>query len=127
MAARRSCRPSRPARGRAHELHASDVRRLALDVDLAHVDDAGQAEPGGSSGARDAVLTRAGLGDDALGAEPLGKQRLAHRVVDLVRAGVREVLALEPDLGAPALAQRGRKRQRGRTADPGLSSWGNSA
>ena len=40
----------------------------------------------------------------ALRAEPLREQRLADRVVDLVRAGVREVLALEPHLRAPAPA-----------------------
>jgi hypothetical protein len=41
------------------------------------------------------VLAGAGLGDDARLAHALGEQRLAERVVDLVRAGVVEVLALE--------------------------------
>ena len=61
----------------------------------------------------------AGLGDDALRAEPLGEQRLADRVVDLVRARVGEVLALEPHLGAPAPRQLARQRERRRPADPG--------
>ncbi len=42
----------------------------------------------------------AGLGDDALFAHPLGQQDLADAVVDLVRAGVVQVFALEVDLGA---------------------------
>jgi hypothetical protein len=49
------------------------------------------------------VLAGAGLGHDAPRAQALGQQRLADGVVDLVRAGVRQVLALEPDLRAPAL------------------------
>ncbi len=41
---------------------------------------------------------RAGLGDDALLAHALGEQGLADGVVDLVRAGVIEVFALQVDL-----------------------------
>ena len=48
---------------------------------------------GGRGG--DAVLAGAGLGDEALLAHALGQQRLAEHVVDLVRPGVVEVLALE--------------------------------
>ena len=44
------------------------------------------------------VLPRAGLGDDALLAHALCKQHLSKRVVDLVRAGMAQVLALEPQL-----------------------------
>ena len=53
----------------AEHLHAEDVRLLPLDVDRAHVDDAGQAEARAGGGGGDAVLAGAGLGDDA---------RLAH-------------------------------------------------
>ena len=42
----------------------------------------------------------------------LRQQRLAQRIVDLVRAGVREIFALEPDLRAPALRQVAHRRQR---------------
>ena len=91
----------------AEAAHAIDVRRLPLHVDGAHVDRAGQADARAGRGGCDAVLAGAGLGDDALRAEALGEQRLADRVVDLVRARVREVFALEPDLGAPAFASRG--------------------
>jgi hypothetical protein len=48
-------------------------------------------------GRGDAVLARAGLGDDAGLAHALGQQDLAEAVVDLVRAGVVQVLALEVD------------------------------
>ena len=54
-----------------------------------------------------AVLARAGFGDDALGADAFGEQRLADGVVDLVRAGVREILALQTHLRAPALGDLG--------------------
>jgi hypothetical protein len=47
----------------------------------------------------------AGLGDDALLAHALGQQDLAEHVVDLVRAGVVELLALEIDLRAAAARQ----------------------
>ena len=43
------------------------------------------------------MLPGAGLGDDALLAHALGEQDLADAIVDLVRAGVIEVLALEID------------------------------
>src|SRR5207302_10585180 len=60
----------------------------------------------------------AGFGDDALLAEPVCKQRLTDAVIDLVRAGVIQVFAFQPDLRAadvlrPAL----RVIDRRRTAD----------
>ena len=81
----------------AEQPHAGDVERLALGVDLAHVDDALEAHQRAGGGGGDAVLARAGLGDDPGLAHALGQQRLAEHVVDLVRAGVVEVLALEQD------------------------------
>src|SRR5207247_2263432 len=83
----------------AEELHAEDVGRLALDVDLAHVDDALEAEHGADGGGGDAVLAGAGLGDDAALANAAGEEALAEGIVDLVGAGVGEVLALEVDTG----------------------------
>ena len=73
---------------------------LPLDVGRAHVDDAGQAEARRDGGRGDAVLAGAGLGDDARLAHALGQQDLAEAVVDLVRAGVVQLLALEIDLRA---------------------------
>jgi hypothetical protein len=49
------------------------------------------------------VLARTGLRDDARLAHPLGQQRLGDDVVDLVRAGVVEVLALEDDPGSASM------------------------
>src|SRR5215213_9982506 len=100
------------------ELHPHDVQPLAAGVFFAHVDDALLAVEGGDGGRGDAVLARAGLGDDALLAHPVGEENLAQGVVDLVRAGVREVLALEPDVGAaPPLGQALGEHKRGRPAD----------
>jgi hypothetical protein len=82
------------------QLHAIDVDLLALDIDRAHVDHALQAEARRHRGAGHAVLAGAGLGDDARLAHALGDQRLADGVVDLVRAGVIEVFALEQDARA---------------------------
>src|SRR5277367_2279411 len=70
------------------------------------------------------MLPRAGFGNDALGAEAFCQQRLSHRVVDLVCAGVREVLALQPNLGTPTLAQTGRERKRSGAAHPSLQFMG---
>ena len=84
----------------AERAHPQDVGALALDVLGAHVDDARQVEQRAGGGGRDAVLAGAGLGDDAGLAEPARQQRLAERVVDLVGAGVGEVLALEVEAEA---------------------------
>ena len=100
---------ARPGRHRddlgAEQAHAGDVERLALGVDLAHVDGALESEQRGRGRRGDAVLAGAGLGDHAGLADALGEQRLAEHVVDLVRAGVVEVLALQDDAcaaGVPA-------------------------
>ena len=71
------------------------LRRLPPHVLLAHVDDALQAEARADRGRGDAMLSRAGFGDDAALAHAPRQQHLAEGVVDLVRAGVAEVFALE--------------------------------
>jgi hypothetical protein len=81
----------------AEQPHPLDVRALPAHVLRAHVDDALEPEPGADGRSGDAVLSRSRLGDDAPLAEPDREQRLAKRVVDLVRAGVAQVLALEQD------------------------------
>jgi hypothetical protein len=83
--------------------HAGDIERLALHIDLAHVDDAFDAKARAHGGGGDAVLASAGFGDDALFAETLGEQDLAEGVVDLVSAGVQQILALEVDFGTAEL------------------------
>ncbi len=99
----------------AHEVHALDVGLLAAHVLLAHVHDALEAEARAHGRGRDAVLARAGLGDDAVLAEPPREHRLAERVVELVRAGVEEILPLEVDplAGREALRERERRRAAG--------------
>ena len=76
-------------------VHPEHVRLLPLDVLRAHVHDARQPEQRARGGGRDAVLAGARLRDDPCLAEPPREQRLAERVIDLVRAGMGEVLALQ--------------------------------
>ena len=108
----------------AERVHPEHVRRLAADVLRAHVHDARQAEQRAGGGGRDAVLAGAGLGDDPGLAEPAGQERLAERVVDLVRAGVGEILALEVEAqgGREGRARRRRPRQRARVARASAAS-----
>ena len=91
---------STPTTRGAEQPHPEDVERLPLHVVDAHVDVARQAEQRADGRRRHAVLAGAGLGDDAPLAHPLREQRLPERVVDLVRAGVREVFALEEHAAA---------------------------
>ena len=104
---------------RAEHFHAIDVERLALAIHRAHVDDALEAEHRGDGGGGDAVLAGAGFGDDARLAHAPGEQDLADGVVDLVRAGVEEVLALEIDLRAAEFAGEafGKVERRGAAAE----------
>ena len=50
---------------------------------------------GADGGGRDPVLAGSGLGDDPLLAEPACDHRLPEGVVDLVGAGVQQILALQ--------------------------------
>src|SRR4029079_13361685 len=93
-----------------------DVRMLAPNVFGPHVDDALEPEARAHGRRRDAVLPCAGLGDDAPLPEPRRQQDLTERVVDLVRSGVVEVLALEND-AAPRRGKPMRLVERRRTAD----------
>ena len=79
----------------AQQAHPGHVERLPPGVLLAHVDDALQVEQRAGGRGGDTVLTCPGLRDDATLPHAPGQQRLAEHVVDLVRAGVVEVLALE--------------------------------
>ena len=89
--------------GGAEQSHLVDVDRLPGHILDAHVDLAGQAELRADGGDRHPVLAGAGLGDDPQLAHPAGEQHLAQGIVDLVGAGVAEVLALQPDACATGL------------------------
>ena len=80
---------------RAEHFHAINIEFLPLAIHRAHVDDAFHAEHRGDGGGGHAVLARAGFGDDAGLAHAPGEEDLAHRVIELVRAGVVQILALE--------------------------------
>ena len=84
-------------------MHALDVRSLALDVEFAHEDFALEAQKRRHGRRRDAVHAGARFGDQAFLAHAFGEERLADRVVYLVRAGVVEVLSLQIDLRAAHL------------------------
>jgi len=100
----------------AEQTHALDVELLAARVLAAHVHRALEPEARRGRSRRDAVLACAGLGDHALLAHAHGEQALADRVVDLVRAGVQQVLALEEHAAARGLGQPPRLDQRRRAA-----------
>src|SRR5581483_5526678 len=105
---------------RAEELHAEDVERLTSHVLGAHEDGALHPEHRADGRGGDAVLAGARLGEDLRLAHALREQALRDGVVDLVRARVAEVLALEVDLRAaePSCEVLG-EVQRRRPADVG--------
>ena len=65
------------------------------------------------------MLAGPGFGDNARFAHPPREQDLADAIVDLVRAGVQQVLALEIDFGAAQLAGEplGKIQRRGASAE----------
>ena len=93
---------------------------LATHVLGTHVDDALEPEPGADGRGGNAVLTRPRLRDDAMLAETRREEDLAERVVDLVRARVVEILALEDDPAAFGCEALGLVERR-RTADVALA------
>jgi hypothetical protein len=95
----------------AEEVHPLDVRSLAAHVLGAHVDHGVDPEFRAHRRGGHAVLAGAGLGHDPPLSEPLREHGLAERVVELVGAGVEEVLTLEvePLSGSePLCARQGR-------------------
>ena len=112
-------RPAARRRGThlgAEEPHAEDVERLALHVDLAHVDDAVEPDERRRGGAGDPVLPGAGLGDQPALAHALREQGLAEHVVDLVGSGVVQVLPLEQQRCSRAPRRGGGPRRAARVA-----------
>jgi hypothetical protein len=77
----------------AEQLHPLDVGTLAPHVLLTHVDHAFEAEARAHGRRGDAVLAGACFGDDPALAKAPREHSLPERVVELVRAGMEEVLA----------------------------------
>ena len=103
---------------RAQQFHAKDVERLAFDIDAAHEDFALAFEQRRHGRSGDAMLAGPGLGRDARLAHALGEQRLAERIVDLVRAGMAEVFALQINLRAAQFGREiGAEKERRRPSD----------
>ena len=84
----------------AEQFHAEDVGLLPFDVGRAHIDNARDIEQCARGCGRDAMLTRASLGDDPPLVHTARQQHLAETIVDLVRAGVVELVPLQIELGA---------------------------
>src|SRR5207249_3476991 len=103
----------------AQQLHPKDIRLLPARVDRAHVDHALETEQRARRGRRHAVLARPGFRDDPRLPHSFRKQRLADRAVDLVRARVRQVLALQEHARETDVAREMRRvGERRRAADP---------
>jgi len=97
----------------SQQAHAEDVEPLPAHVLLSHVDRTLQAEQRAYRGGGHTVLSGAGLGDHPALAHAAGQQHLTQAVVDLVCAGVEQVLALEVEARTAQLfAQAPREVQR---------------
>ena len=110
---------------RAEQVHAEDVERLPPHILRAHEHRALHPEHRAHRRRRDAVLAGARLGEHAALAHPPCEQPLCDGVVDLVRAGVRQVLSLDVDLRATeplcqvlGEVERGRRAGGGSVAEP---------
>ena len=99
---------------RAQQLHPLHVRALTAGVLDAHVDDALHVQQRTHGRRRHAVLAGARLGDDPPLAHAPGQQHLAERVVELVRARVVEILALQVHGPPGSLGEPAREVQRRR-------------
>src|SRR5699024_9848755 len=74
------------------------VGGLLLNVHLPHVNVALQAKIGGGGGHGHAVLSGTGFGNNLFLAHVLGKKDISHAVIQLVGAGVVQVLPLGGEL-----------------------------
>src|SRR5690606_35265301 len=91
---------------RAEKLHAEDVRLLPFNVGCAHVDDTGKAEACANGCGRHTMLARTRFRDDARLAHAPRKQDLAKAVIDLMAAGMVQLVTLEIDFRAAIPARR---------------------
>mmetsp|Transcript_18127 Transcript_18127/g.28119 ORF Transcript_18127/g.28119 Transcript_18127/m.28119 type:complete len:301 (+) Transcript_18127:2712-3614(+) len=81
------------------ELHSEHVGGLTFDIMRTHIDDAFQAEFGADRGCSHTVLARSGFCDDPGLAHAAGQDDLAQHVVDFMRAGVVQLVALHVNFG----------------------------
>src|SRR6185312_888068 len=102
---------------RSQHLHPGHVRRLAFDIFFSHIDDALHAFQRTHSGSGYAVLSRTRFGNDPLFSQPARQQYLPHRIIDLVRPGMIQVLAFQEQLCIVFGAHPRGKIQRRRSAD----------
>ena len=86
--------------GCAQQAHAEHVRSLTFHVMRTHVDHALQPELGADRGSGHAMLPGSRFGDDACLAHAAGQDDLSQHVVDFVRAGVVQLVALHVDFRA---------------------------
>ena len=84
----------------AQQAHAEHVGGLTTHVMRAHVDDAFQTEFGTDRGSGNPMLASTGFCDDPGLAHAARQQDLSEHIVDLMRAGVVQLVALQIDLGA---------------------------
>src|SRR5690606_15225090 len=102
---------------RAEKLHAEDIWLLAGNIDAAHVDMAFQTKQGGNRRAGNPMLACTSFSDNTLFAHALRQPCLSQRVIDLVRPGVCQILALEVNLRAAEFFRQAF----------GIGNWGRSA
>jgi hypothetical protein len=98
------------------EAHTQDVRLLATHIFRSHVNDAIEAEQRTYRGGGNAMLPGSGFGDDATLSHARGEQSLAECVVELVRACVEQVFALEENACSARMLRQalGKIKRRGR-------------
>ena len=82
----------------SQQFHPEDIEALAFDIFFSHVNGAVHVKEGSSSGCGHSVLAGSRFRYDFFLAHPLGQQDLAQGIVNLVGAGVVEVLPLEVNL-----------------------------
>ncbi len=82
------------------QLHPVNIGSLPLHIRRSHVNDTLHSIAGGYRRAGHAMLSRAGLGDYPRFAHAPRQQRLSDGIVDLMRAGMVQVFALQQYLCA---------------------------
>src|SRR5205085_5208807 len=83
----------------------------------AHINNAFATEPGRNRCLGNAVLTRPSFSNDSSLTHPPGEQNLTKCVVNFMRAGVKQILSFEINLGAAELLRQpfGKIERRGPT------------